>query len=169
MCPDGTWSGNLYDFYRKVILKLTADLKVPLRLRDGVQRVDETHVHEAIREALVNTLIHADYEGRVSTLMVKRPEGFTFRNPGGLRLPVEQIRGGGVSDCRNRTLQKMFFLLGMWSWTSPHSGSAPPAYCPRGCSTISTNASTASSDSWTWAGMSCWRPPWPRGRSTTPG
>ena len=26
---DGKWSGNLYDFYRKVYLKLTADLKVP--------------------------------------------------------------------------------------------------------------------------------------------
>ncbi|MEK6293733.1 MAG: RNA-binding domain-containing protein [Paraburkholderia tropica] len=26
---DGTWSGNLFDFYRKVLAKLTADLKIP--------------------------------------------------------------------------------------------------------------------------------------------
>ncbi len=30
--PDGSWSGNLYDFFRRVIRKLTADLKVPFVL-----------------------------------------------------------------------------------------------------------------------------------------
>ncbi len=38
--PDGSWSGNLYDFFRKVIRKLTADLKVPFALRDNV-RIDD--------------------------------------------------------------------------------------------------------------------------------
>jgi predicted HTH transcriptional regulator len=35
---DGKWSGNLYDFYRKVYLKLTADLKVPFSLHHGERR-----------------------------------------------------------------------------------------------------------------------------------
>lgn len=48
---DGKWSGNLYDFYRKVYAKLTADLKVPFKLEKG-ERKDETPVHEALREAL---------------------------------------------------------------------------------------------------------------------
>jgi len=34
---DGKWSGNLYDFFRKVYSKLTADLKVPFRLEKGEQ------------------------------------------------------------------------------------------------------------------------------------
>src|SRR2546429_3950955 len=38
--PDGTWSGNLYEFFRRVIRKLTADLKVPFALRDGVRIED---------------------------------------------------------------------------------------------------------------------------------
>ena len=113
MFPDGTWSGNVYDFYRRVIPKLTANLKVPFRLRDDLYRRDETHVHEAVREALVNTLVHADYEGRVSVLVLRTQDGFSFRNPGGPRLPLEQIRRGGVSDCRNRTLQRMFLMLGI--------------------------------------------------------
>jgi len=54
---DGNWSGNLYDFYRRVYPKLTADLKIPFKLEDGI-RVDETAVHEGLREALVNSLIH---------------------------------------------------------------------------------------------------------------
>jgi len=109
---DGTWSGNLYDFYRMVIKRLFSDLKVPFQLK-GDQREDETPVHEALREALVNTLIHADYTARVSVLAVKRPDLFGFRNPGLPRLPMPQIFAGGNSDCRNRNLQKMFQLIGL--------------------------------------------------------
>lgn len=111
--PDGTWSGNVYDFFRRIVLKLKADLKVPFRLDNALLRVDETHVHEAVREALVNTLIHADYEGRISILVLKRPKGFEFRNPGDVRVSTLQLHRGGVSDCRNRLLQRMFLLLGI--------------------------------------------------------
>jgi predicted HTH transcriptional regulator len=83
--PDGAWSGNLYDFFRKVILKLTADLKVPFAVRDAV-RIDDTPAHQALREALVNCLIHADYSDRASVLVVKEPAGFSFRNPGAMRI-----------------------------------------------------------------------------------
>jgi ATP-dependent DNA helicase RecG len=110
--PDGTWSGNLFDFYRRVYRKLVEDLKVPFALK-GDQRQDDTPVHEALREALVNTLVHADYTGRVSVLVVKRPDLFGFRNPGGLRLPLEQVLQGGTSDCRNRLMHQMFLLIGL--------------------------------------------------------
>jgi ATP-dependent DNA helicase RecG len=108
---DGSWSGNLYDFYRKVIRKLFADLQVPFRIKDD-ERVEETPVHTALREALVNTIIHADYSARVSVLVVKRPDMFGFRNPGDLRVPLDEAKRGGTSDCRNRNLQKMFQLIG---------------------------------------------------------
>lgn len=111
LTTDGSWSGNLYDFYRQVIRKLHSELKVPFQLK-GVERVEDTPVHVALREALVNTLIHADYSGRVSVLVVKRPDLFGFRNPGGLRIPLIDAKRGGLSDCRNRNLQKMFQLLG---------------------------------------------------------
>lgn len=112
LVPDGTWSGNLFEFYRRVYRKLVADLKVPFALKDG-QRQDDTPVHVALREALVNTLVHADYTGRVSVLVVKRPDMFGFRNPGRLRLPIEQVIRGGESDCRNRILHQMFLLIGL--------------------------------------------------------
>lgn len=111
--PDGVWSGNVFDFYRKAVLRLTADVKVPFQLGPDLYRRDETHVHEALREALVNMLIHADYEGRSPLLVVKAPGSFMFRNPGTPRLAIEQIREGGHSDCRNPTLQKMFLLQGI--------------------------------------------------------
>lgn len=114
LVPDGSWSGNLFDFYRIVYRKLTDPeaLKIPFRLKEG-QRKDDTPVHEAIREAFVNTLVHADYSGRVSVLVVKRPDMLGFRNPGDMRIPLERALQGGESDCRNRIMHQMFLMIGL--------------------------------------------------------
>lgn len=109
--PDGSWSGNIFDFYRRTYRKLITELKVPFELQDGI-RLDETKVHEAIREALVNTLVHADYTGRSSILVVRRPDLFGFRNPGLMRIPPEIAVKGGESDCRNRRIHQMFLMIG---------------------------------------------------------
>ena len=109
--PDGTWSGNIFDFYRKVIAKLYENLKVPFSLKNA-KREEDTPIHQAIREALINALVHADYSERLSILIVKRPDMFGFRNPGLMRIPLEIAIKGGESDCRNRNIQKMFMLIG---------------------------------------------------------
>jgi ATP-dependent DNA helicase RecG len=119
--PDGTWSGNLFDFHQKVIRKLTSDLKIPFRLQSEI-RIDDTLVHQALREALTNALIHADYSGRVSVLIVKRPDMFGFRNPGTMRVTIEQALAGGLSDCRNHRLQDFFRYAGL----GEHAGSGVP-------------------------------------------
>lgn len=110
--PDGTWSGNLFDFYLRVVRKISQDLKVPFKLKNNV-RQDDTPAHQAIREALVNCLVHADYRDRMSVLVTKHPDGFSFRNPGLLRVPAEIALAGGTSDCRNQTLQQMFLMIGL--------------------------------------------------------
>ena len=56
----GDWSGNVYEFFNRVSAKLILDLKRPFKLVDMV-RMDETPVHDAVREALVNCLVNADY------------------------------------------------------------------------------------------------------------
>lgn len=109
---DGSWSGNLFDFYRRIIKKLTLDLKVPFVLHGDMRR-DDTPVHQALREALVNTLVHADYSGRASVMVVKRPDMFGFRNPGLMRVPQEIAIQGGESDCRNRLIHQMFRYIGL--------------------------------------------------------
>jgi hypothetical protein len=77
------------------------------------ERQDETPVHVALREALANVLVHADYSDRASVLVVKRPDMFGFRNPGLMRIPIEVALQGSEADCRNRTLHKMFRLVGV--------------------------------------------------------
>jgi len=87
---------------------------IPLRLFSD----PETQQHRTLgslrpRVRVINTIVHADYTERLSLLVVKRPGCFEFRNPGAMRIPIEQAMRGGESDCRNRTLQKMFRFIGL--------------------------------------------------------
>ena len=109
---DGTWVGNLFQFYQKVIQRLTVDIKLPFQLGPDLFRRDETLVHEAIREALVNALIHADYRGQGGVVVEKYRNRIELSNPGSLLLSLEQVWSGGVSECRNKSLQTMFLMIG---------------------------------------------------------
>lgn len=111
VCPDVTWSGNLYDFYRKVYPKLVSDLKVGFQVKDGI-REGESPAHIAVREAFVNALVHADYSVPTSLLVVKRPDLFGFKNPGLMRIPLNTALEGGESDSRNKAIQDMFRMIG---------------------------------------------------------
>lgn len=63
-------------------------------------------------EALVNALIHADYNGAGGIVIERRPDGFMLGNPGMLLVSLDQYRTGGVSESRNRALQQMFLMIG---------------------------------------------------------
>lgn len=103
---------NLFNFFTKVTPKLTEDLKKPFKL-EGIQRIDETPVHKAVREAFVNLIIHADYLMDAGVLkVIKRSEEFEFTNPGILKLPLEDIYRGGNSKSRNPHMQTMLRLVG---------------------------------------------------------
>lgn len=109
---DGTWENNLFNFFMKVTPKLTEDLKKPFKL-EGIQRIDETPVHKAIREAFVNLIIHADYLMDAGTLkVIKKSNQFEFTNPGILKIPLEDIYHGGNSKSRNPHMQTMLRLVG---------------------------------------------------------
>ena len=107
----GEWSGNLFDFFLLVNNKLVLDLKVPFKL-NGMQRIDNTLLHEAIREAFINCLSNADYFGRCGVIIRKNTDSIVFENPGSIRVGKEQMLQGGISDARNKTIMKMFNLLG---------------------------------------------------------
>lgn len=106
----GDWSGNVYDFYFRVYNKLTQDIKVPFKMEGGV-RVDDTSVHQALREALANCLVNADYYGRQGLVVIKKRDVITMSNPGNFRIEIDTAKSGGVSDPRNGTMLKMFNLI----------------------------------------------------------
>lgn len=111
LAPDGTWNANLFQFYLRVITKLYDGLKVPFALEEGQFRTSEGPVHEAVREALVNALVHADLLGNTGIRVIKQRSGFEFVNPGLLLITPEQLWLGGQSVPRNQTLLHLFTLL----------------------------------------------------------
>lgn len=109
--PDGTWEANLFQFYRRVLPKLQEILPVPFQL-EGDTRIDETPAHVAVREALINTLIHPDYSINASIVITRSKSELVFSNPGCLLVSKQQFYDGGDSVCRNLALQKMFMMIG---------------------------------------------------------
>ena len=106
----GEWSGNLFDFYYRVYNRITQIIKTPFKLQ-GDTRIDDTPVHNAMREALANALIHANYYDRRGLVIHRYPSKITIANPGNMRMSVGDAIFGGVSDPRNVTLIKLFNLI----------------------------------------------------------
>lgn len=109
---DGTWENNLYNFYFLVINKLTSNIKVPFIMED-LERKDDTLVHQAIREAFVNQIIHADFNIQGTLKIIKTKNSLEFTNPGSLKIDLESIFKGGNSKSRNPRLQRMFSFIGL--------------------------------------------------------
>lgn len=110
---DGTWSGNVYDFWRKVCMKVTEGFPKPFALGPNMRRLEDTPMHAALREGLANMLVHADYYGRRGCVALREPARITFSNPGSLRMSCDVALQGGTSDPRNATLMRMFNLVGI--------------------------------------------------------
>lgn len=115
------WSGNVFDFYSRVSAKLVLDLKKPFKLVNQV-RVDETPMHDAVREALVNCLVNTDFYQPWSVIVEKYPYQIVMANPGTIICGKKQMLKGGISQPRNKGLFKMFNLIGL----GEHAGSGVP-------------------------------------------
>lgn len=61
---DGAWESNLFQFYSRVMPRLAATIKTPFQIDPALYRYDDTSVGAALREGVVNALIHADYSGQ---------------------------------------------------------------------------------------------------------
>ena len=85
-------------------------VKVPYKMSGG-ERIDDTPVHKALREALANCLINADYHGLRGVVIRKEPDKLVLANPGYIRMGKKQMCLGGESDPRNKALMKMFNLI----------------------------------------------------------
>ncbi|MCD8206980.1 MAG: putative DNA binding domain-containing protein [Bacteroidales bacterium] len=109
--PDGTWEANLYQYFFRTYNKLSQSLPVPFQL-EGIARQEETSAHIAVREALVNTLVHCNYAAQGNVLVTRERKRIVFRNPGCMLVSVEDFYSGGKSICRNPLLQKFFVHIG---------------------------------------------------------
>ena len=106
----GDWSGNVFDFFFRVFGKATRDFPKPFKL-EGINRVDDTPLHQAFREALANCFANADFYLPRGLVIIKEPNRIVLQNPGSIRTGLSQMLKGGVSDPRNKGIMKMWNLL----------------------------------------------------------
>ena len=117
----GDWTGNLFDFFFRVYNRLVQDIPKPFTL-DGVFRVDDTPVHKAVREALANCIVNADFYLPRGLVILKDQSKIVFQNPGNIRTGKQQMLRGGISDPRNKGIMKMLNLISI----GEHAGSGVP-------------------------------------------
>ena len=120
-CSDNIYPGIQDVFFTRVSAKLLLDLRWPFKT-DGIYRIEETKVHESVREALANCLVNADFFQSWSVVIEKYPDQIILANPGTIRLGKKQMLKGGISQPRNKNLLKMFNLIGI----GEHAGSGVP-------------------------------------------
>lgn len=114
ICNDGTWVPNLYQFFFRVLPRLQQRLKNPFRLNaDMTTAQGDSPAHVAVREALANAVVHADYLGVGGVCIRQYPDKLLLENPGTLLLPLKEVLRGGMSRCRNMALQSMFMMMGI--------------------------------------------------------
>lgn len=83
-------------------MKIIKNVKIPF-VMEGGNRIDDTPVHKALREALANCLINADYYGTRGVVIKKDQDRIIFENPGYIRTDKEQMRRGGIWFSKQNT------------------------------------------------------------------
>lgn len=102
---------NLWEYYFECFqrLKQKVDVRFVLTAEGFGQELSAGL--EAIREALVNMLMHTDYFSPASPRVRIFTDRIEFYNPGGLPKPFEELRSKDISLPRNPILAKLFRMV----------------------------------------------------------
>ncbi|MGT2934234.1 RNA-binding domain-containing protein [Streptococcus catagoni] len=114
---------NIFSFYRTVLSKLIATIDSEFELDKNLKRT--TYVRDievSLREALANSLIHADYFSENSVKIEAYNSYYNFYNPGKMKISVEEFINGGTPKPRNHTITNLFRKVGI----SERAGSGGP-------------------------------------------
>ena len=97
---------NLYQFYTMVTARLSAVSS--LLAQEPAERAE---LAGAMREAVRNAVLHADYFGKGGLTIQLAEDGLKVTNGGLLRVDPEEVGRAVASDPRNRALTGLFSLI----------------------------------------------------------
>lgn len=104
---------NLFQYYNIVLEKLKLTVEDTFELDEKSIRKSPVELIVALREALANMVIHADYlDSETNIKVVVDNFYYTFLNPGTMKISTEQFFVGGQSKPRNSTLVLYFRRMG---------------------------------------------------------
>lgn len=105
---------NIFSFYKQVLPKLRVGIKDKYSQDDDLARGSYySDLELAAKEALVNALMHAYYNGNTAVKVIDRPSYFEFSNPGEMRVSTESFLRGQDSIIRNDEISTLFRRIGI--------------------------------------------------------
>jgi ATP-dependent DNA helicase RecG len=99
---------NLWDYYFECLARLKSKVDVEYQLGNEGFAMDVSPGLAALREALVNMLMHADHFSPACPRIRIFTNHIEFYNPGGLPKPLNELRGKDISLPRNPVITKLF-------------------------------------------------------------
>jgi len=107
--------GNLFAQLENTLEILRTKYLVSNIKYEGIHRRDILeYPHEALREAIINALIHRDYSGTSQIQIRVYPDKLMIMNEGKLppEVPVEKLKTNHLSRPRNTLLAEIFYYTG---------------------------------------------------------
>lgn len=108
--------GNLFEQLENTLETLRNKYLISDIKFEGIHRRDILeYPHDALREGIINALIHRDYVGTSSTQVRVYSDKFVIMNEGKLppEVPLERLKTDHLSKPRNVLLAKVFYLAGL--------------------------------------------------------
>ena len=101
---------NLYEYFFSIYERIIKKIDVPFKLKGAFRDENQPQV-KAIREALVNLLIHSDYFSPMKPRIRVFSNRMEFFNPGALPKPYKELQKGDISLPRNPLITRMFRVI----------------------------------------------------------
>ena len=101
---------NIYDYYFSIFERLFKKIEIPFKLKGAFRDENQPQV-AAIREALVNLLMHADYFSPAKPRIRVFLDRIEFFNPGSLPKDIEYILKEDFSMPRNPVVARIFRII----------------------------------------------------------
>lgn len=102
---------NLWEYYFECFARLKQRIDIDFSINDQGFGQEQSPGLIAIRETLVNMLIHADYFNPTHPRIRIFSNKIEFYNPGGFPKPLEEIKNKDISLPRNPILTKLFRMI----------------------------------------------------------
>ncbi len=102
---------NLYQYFFSIMDRLVKKIELPFTLQNNGLATDNQPQLMAIREALVNLLMHSDYFSSMKPRIRVFRDRIEFMNPGRLPKDVESIMREDFTQPRNPVIARIFRVI----------------------------------------------------------
>lgn len=104
---------NVFQFFIAIYNYLQTTVKNPFVLNDDLVRIDtESSIKLALREAVINFIMHADYFSSSQFKINIYADLYEFNNPGEMLIPTDKFFTTMESEYRNPTISKLLMIAG---------------------------------------------------------